>query len=116
MQFHDFCKGLYPPTNGSVLVNGKNTNEQLDVVRRNLGVCPQHNVLFEDLTVQEHLEFFTTLKGMKGSVMRDEVSRMIASIGLTNKKHVAVKMLSGGMKRRLCVGIAFCGGSEVNPL
>ncbi|CAL8113628.1 unnamed protein product [Orchesella dallaii] len=105
--------GLYPPTSGTAVINCQDIRTHMTAIRQTLGVCPQHNVLFEELTVEEHLQFFTSLKGMRGKGMRDEVNRMIIAIGLWQKRNCQVKTLSGGMKRRLCVGIAFCGGSQV---
>lgn len=45
-------------TKGVILVNGKNIKTQTDEIRENIGLCPQHNLLFPDLTVEEHLRFF----------------------------------------------------------
>lgn len=54
----DLLTGLYSPTSGSVHINGYNIRDNLDEVRESLGLCPQHNLLFTDLTVLEHLLFF----------------------------------------------------------
>ena len=45
-------------TNGVVLINDKNIQTHSDDVRHLMGLCPQHNLLFPDLTVEEHLRFF----------------------------------------------------------
>ena len=54
--------GLFPPTAGNAFVNGNSILNSMDRIRESLGLCPQHNVLFDRLTVKEHLEFFTALK------------------------------------------------------
>lgn len=54
--------GLHPPTSGTILVNGRSLQTDLSEVRRELGVCPQRDVLFDDLTVQEHLLLFAAIK------------------------------------------------------
>lgn len=54
--------GLFPPTAGTAYINGNSILSNMDTIRESLGLCPQHNVLFDRLTVQEHLEFFTALK------------------------------------------------------
>lgn len=54
--------GLFPPTSGSAHVDGKSILTDMDAIRESLGLCPQHNVLFDRLTVKEHLEFFINLK------------------------------------------------------
>ena len=50
--------GLFPPTSGTAIVNGCNIRTNLNGVRSSLGLCPQHDVLFGELTVAEHLYFF----------------------------------------------------------
>ena len=54
--------GLYPPSSGSGHINGKSILTDMDSIRESLGLCPQHNVLFDRLTVKEHLKFFINLK------------------------------------------------------
>lgn len=54
--------GLFPPTSGSAQVGQKSILTDIDGIRESLGLCPQHNVLFDRLTVKEHLEFFVNLK------------------------------------------------------
>lgn len=54
--------GLYTPTSGKALVNGHSILDDMEGVRQSLGLCPQHNVLFDRLTVKEHLKFFIRLK------------------------------------------------------
>ena len=54
--------GLFPPTAGTAYINGNSILSNMDDIRQSLGLCPQHNVLFDRLTVKEHLEFFTALK------------------------------------------------------
>ena len=55
--------GMYTPTSGTAKIAGLDVHDQMDQIRRLLGFCPQHNVLWDDLTCQEHIEFFSTLKG-----------------------------------------------------
>ena len=50
--------GFFPPTSGTALVNGYDITTNISGVRQSLGLCPQHNILFDCLTVEEHLEFF----------------------------------------------------------
>lgn len=50
--------GLYAPSGGTASINGYDINTDLDRVRQNMGLCPQHNMLFDKLTVSEHLRFF----------------------------------------------------------
>ena len=54
--------GFFPPTSGTALINGYDITTNISGVRQSLGLCPQHNVLFDCLTVGEHLEFFAKVK------------------------------------------------------
>ena len=78
-----------------------------------LGVCPQHDTLYEDLTVQEHLELYASFKGLEGSDLDNEVRKLIADVNLQEKREEYSRNLSGGQKRRLSVAISFAGRSKV---
>ncbi|XP_021369630.1 ATP-binding cassette sub-family A member 2-like isoform X2 [Mizuhopecten yessoensis] len=104
--------GLFPPTSGYALIYDNDIRTDMDLIRQSLGMCPQHNVLFDKLTVQEHLWFYARLKGMKMEDIKPEMETMLEDIGLSKKRHCRVDCLSGGMQRKLSVGIAFVGGSH----
>ncbi|XP_028910083.1 ATP-binding cassette sub-family A member 2 isoform X2 [Ornithorhynchus anatinus] len=104
--------GLFPPTSGSATIYGRDIRTEMDEIRKNLGMCPQHNVLFDHLTVEEHLWFYSRLKSMAQDEIHKEMEKMIEDLELTNKRHSLVQTLSGGMKRKLSVAIAFVGGSR----
>ena len=53
--------GLIPPTSGQIIVNGFDIATSMDSVRDILGLCPQYNILFDYLTVREHLKLFATV-------------------------------------------------------
>lgn len=59
MTYSDFPLGLFPPTSGTAEVGGYDIVTQIGEVRRSLGLCPQHDVLFDELTVSEHIVFFS---------------------------------------------------------
>ena len=93
--------GLLPPTSGTAHVNGFDVTTDIDLVRRSLGICPQYNVLFDRLTVSEHLKFFSLLNGVPYSKMKTDVETMITDLGIADKRDVKSSSLSGGMKRKL---------------
>uniref|UniRef100_A0A8B9GUY0 P-type phospholipid transporter n=1 Tax=Astyanax mexicanus TaxID=7994 RepID=A0A8B9GUY0_ASTMX len=105
--------GLFPPTAGSVYIKGMDIRTDMNEIRRTLGVCPQHNVLFDMLTVEEHVWFYGHMKGMSSSEVKKEMASLLEDVGLTHKRHEQTKNLSGGMQRKLSVAIAFIGGSKV---
>lgn len=104
--------GLIPPSSGHAMVYGMDIRTDMDIIRQSLGMCPQHNVLFDKFTVQEHLWFYAQLKGMKSEDIQSETDKMIEDLGLPDKRHCRVDGLSGGMQRKLSVAIAFVGGSR----
>ena len=82
-------------------------------IRQSLGLCPQHNMLFSDLTVEEHLIFFAMLKGLSMSEARSSALDYITKLDLLPKRKAKSDTLSGGMKRKLHLGIALIGNSKV---
>ncbi|XP_038571463.1 phospholipid-transporting ATPase ABCA1 isoform X1 [Micropterus salmoides] len=105
--------GLFPPTSGTVYINGLDIRHDMNIIRRTLGVCPQHNVLFDILTVEEHVWFYGCLKGLSEAEVKAELDTLLDDVGLLHKRHEQTKNLSGGMQRKLSVAIAFVGGSKV---
>ncbi|XP_013381483.2 ATP-binding cassette sub-family A member 2-like [Lingula anatina] len=104
--------GLFPPTAGYAQIYGLDIRTDMEDIRKSLGMCPQHNVLFDKMTVEEHLWFYSKLKGMDAKSMKAEMDQMIYDLGLPKKRHSPVDCLSGGMKRKLSVAIAFIAGSR----
>ncbi|XP_061489186.1 phospholipid-transporting ATPase ABCA1 isoform X2 [Rhineura floridana] len=105
--------GLFPPTSGTAFILGKDIRSELSTIRQNLGVCPQHNVLFDELTVEEHIWFYARLKGLSEKLVKKEMEKMAIDVGLPHKLKSKTSKLSGGMQRKLSVALAFVGGSKV---
>lgn len=105
--------GLLAPTSGDALVFGKSILTDMDDIRKNLGVCPQYDILFPELTVKEHLEIFANIKGVNEESLENSVTEMVDEVGLADKLNTVVSALSGGMKRKLSLGIALIGDSKV---
>jgi len=106
--------GLTPPSTGTAYMCGNlDITHDLGTIRKNLGVCPQHDILFPDLTVMQHLELYASFKGVKSSEIKKQAQRMISEVGLLEKAQARSSTLSGGQKRKLSVGIALIGDSKV---
>jgi ATP-binding cassette, subfamily A (ABC1), member 3 len=106
--------GLFKPTSGTAFIDGKDICNQMDEARKSLGLCPQHNVLFDELTVEEHFRFFCQLKGIEDkSEIERETNKYIAALEMEDKRKSLSNKLSGGMKRKLSIGIALCGNSKI---
>uniref|UniRef100_A0A8B9RBJ9 P-type phospholipid transporter n=1 Tax=Astyanax mexicanus TaxID=7994 RepID=A0A8B9RBJ9_ASTMX len=105
--------GLFPPTSGTAYIMGKDIRSELSAIRQSLGVCPQHNVLFSMLTVEEHVWFYARLKGLSEEEVKAEIDQILYDTGLPHKRKSRTCELSGGMQRKLSVALAFVGGSKV---
>lgn len=189
-----FCLalGLFPPTSGRAYINGYEISQDMVQIRKSLGLCPQHDILFDDLTVAEHLYFYAQvsrqvaglldhhggsvgdvlglprreplaslqteaasrspsadleerqwegqdpesagggkqatprpsgspdlrpllfqLKGLSHQKCPEEVARMLHTLGLEDQRDSHCKFLSGGLRRKLSIGIALIAGSKV---
>lgn len=64
--------GFLPPTSGTAWINGLDITRDMEQIRKSLGLCPQHDILFDSLTVSEHLAFFAQVSAAP-SVMADYV-------------------------------------------
>ncbi|KFA77674.1 hypothetical protein S40288_02710 [Stachybotrys chartarum IBT 40288] len=78
-----------------------------------LGIAPQSNVLWDELTVEEHIQIFNRLKCPSNPASREEIYDLIKAIGLKEKIKAQSKTLSGGQKRKLQLGMMLTGGSAV---
>uniref|UniRef100_A0A3Q2YCZ2 ATP binding cassette subfamily A member 1 n=1 Tax=Hippocampus comes TaxID=109280 RepID=A0A3Q2YCZ2_HIPCM len=105
--------GLFPPTSGTAYILGRDIRTELSAIRQSLGVCPQHNVLFSMLTVEEHIWFYARLKGLSEERVKGEMEQILRDTGLPRKRKSKTSTLSGGMQRKLSVALAFVGGSKV---
>ncbi|KAH6817747.1 ATP-binding cassette A1 [Perilla frutescens var. frutescens] len=105
--------GLVHPTSGDALVFGKNILTDMEEIRQSLGVCPQYDILFPELTVKEHLEIFANIKGVSEDCLENVAIEMAEEVGLADKLNTLVSALSGGMRRKLSLGIALIGNSKV---
>jgi ABC-type multidrug transport system ATPase subunit len=108
--------GLTPASGGTASVFGRDLGTDLTAIRRTLGVCPQHDVLWPELTALEHLRIFAAVKGVEGSSRADLDASLLSAlrdVGLEDKADAQTRTLSGGQKRKLSVAIALLGKSEV---
>ncbi|XP_057888774.1 ATP-binding cassette sub-family A member 13 [Melospiza georgiana] len=106
--------GLYPPSSGTIIVDGKDIRTELAAIRTELGVCPQYDVLFNTLTVREHLLLYGSVKAPAWTKeqLDEQVSGALEDVDLCQHQYKPVGALSGGMKRRLSIAISFIGNSK----
>ncbi|KAG7216739.1 hypothetical protein INR49_021122 [Caranx melampygus] len=105
--------GMFPPTSGTASIYGKDICTEMDTIRLSLGMCPQHNILFQHVTVAEQILFYSLMKGRPIAEAEEEVENMLQDLGLPHKRDELTQNLSGGMQRKLSVALAFVGGAKV---
>ncbi|CAL1527412.1 unnamed protein product [Lymnaea stagnalis] len=102
--------GVLKPTSGHVFINDQKIGQSHI---NNLGVCPQQNSLFYYMTVKEHMRFYAGVKGARDTTnTAKEIKKLLNDVELWHARKTPVGDLSYGMKRRLCVALAFVGGSK----
>ncbi|CAB3398546.1 unnamed protein product [Caenorhabditis bovis] len=103
--------GVGAPTNGTAYINNYDVRTNIPSIRKQMGLCPQYNTLFDKLTVMEHLEFFAKLKERRWDP--EEAREMLERLRIEFKADAMAGTLSGGQKRKLSLAIALIGGSEI---
>ena len=104
--------GLFQPSAGDALIEDLSILSDMPQLRRRFGVCPQHDILWDELTAAEHIVIFALMKGVPPGRIRQEIKDRLDEVGLYSVRHSRSATFSGGMKRRLSVAIAAIG----NPL
>lgn len=84
----------------------------MESIRYLLGVCPQHDVLFDTLSIEETILFFSQLKGFSLADAQKECDALTRMFHLQKRKQHLGRELSGGQRRKVSVAIAVCGGSK----
>uniref|UniRef100_A0A672GNR9 ATP-binding cassette, sub-family A (ABC1), member 12 n=1 Tax=Salarias fasciatus TaxID=181472 RepID=A0A672GNR9_SALFA len=107
--------GLFAPSSGTIEVYGRDMQANIDKIRKELGVCMQYDVLFDHMTTKEHLLLYGQIKAPHWSPreLREQVRTILEETGMYAHRHKRVGTLSGGMKRKLSISIAFIGGSRL---
>ena len=96
---------LYAPTGGEATIGGHSVTREPMAVRNIIGVVPQEIALYDDLTARENLSFWGQMYGLSGKSLNTRIDEVLEQIGLTDKAKQRVKTYSGGMKRRVNIGV-----------
>jgi len=97
--------GLLARDAGTVTVNGRTLDTGTVEVKAAIGFVPQEIAIYPDLTARENLRFFGTLYDLSGRELDARIDRILESIGLTDRSNERTDAFSGGMKRRLNIGL-----------
>ncbi len=96
---------LYTPTSGDATIGGHSITKDPMAVKQVIGVVPQEIALYEDLTARENLLFWGQMYGLSGKSLASRVDEVLQQIDLVEKAKDRVKTYSGGMKRRVNIGV-----------
>jgi len=104
---------LLEPTQGDALVMGHSIVREPAAVKAAIGVVPQEIALYPDLSARENLTFWGKMYGLRGAALKSRVDEVLALIGLADRQKEHVTKFSGGMKRRVNIGIALLHRPQV---
>jgi ABC-2 type transport system ATP-binding protein len=93
--------GLFPPTEGSVSIDGLDIGTSLKEIKRIIGVVPQDLALYPTLTAYENLTFFGNMFNLRGNDLRERIMERLQVFGLEKYAKKKISTFSGGMKRRV---------------
>jgi ABC-2 type transport system ATP-binding protein len=96
---------LYTPTSGDAIIGGHSVSKDPMAVRRLIGVVPQDLALYDELTARENLSFWGQMYNLSGKALKTRIDEVLEQIGLTDKANQRIKTYSGGMKRRVNIGV-----------
>lgn len=97
--------GLVEPTSGDARIGGYSIRTQAIQAKRLLGVIPQEIALYQELSARRNLEFFGRMYGLSGRELGQRVDEVLEFIDLKDRQHDRVDTFSGGMKRRVNIGV-----------
>ncbi|MFZ0547510.1 MAG: ATP-binding cassette domain-containing protein [Candidatus Promineifilaceae bacterium] len=96
---------LLTPTGGEAEINGYKIPQQAMAVKKVIGVVPQEIALYDTLSAKQNLVFWGQMYDMSGKALEHRISEVLEQIGLTERANDRVETFSGGMKRRLNIGV-----------
>ncbi len=92
---------LLKPTSGSFSIDGLNYRENKNKLKQRIGIVPQEYALYPSLTAYENLQYFGSMYGLKGNLLKNKILEHIEILGLSKFAHIKISNFSGGMKRRI---------------
>ena len=98
--------GLLSPTSGSATVGGYDVARDPESIRRNIGYMSQKFSLYDDLTVEENIDFFSGIYGVPEQRRGERKDYVLKMAGLEQRRTSMTRLLSGGWKQRLALGCA----------
>lgn len=105
--------GLLEPTSGDAVVGGFSIMKEPDKVKQSIGYMSQRFSLYNDLTIEENIEFFGGVYGLKGKLLEERKKWVLEISNLVGKERSLTGDLPGGIKQRLALGVAVIHKPEI---
>lgn len=105
--------GVIEPTQGFIRIYHSNLSRLLREEKTYIGYCPQKNILFDELTVEEHIYFFSRIKGFDEISSIEEIDKYISMLQLGDKASTQARHLTEGLRRRVSIALALCAHSKI---
>lgn len=126
--------GLVKPTSGEAMVDGRSITSDLDAIQKVIGYCPGSDILYPDLTPEDHIDFISCVRGKKSRLSGSRhtnatptnvktrnrkagditfVSSVLSDVGLIDNRKSKASSLTPGMRRRLSLAIALIGDPKI---
>jgi len=105
--------GLLRPSLGTATVCGKDVQQHTWEVQTMMGVCRQHDTLWDELTAAEHVELYAAMRGCPASQVHEEARRRLRQVSMDGAASLQAGAMSGGMRRRLSLAMALAGDPAV---
>ena len=96
---------LLTPTSGDAVVGGHSVTKEPMAVRKLIGVVPQDIALYEELTARENLSFWGQMYNLSGKELNTRIDQVLEQVGLSSHAKERIRTFSGGMKRRVNIGV-----------
>ena len=107
--FFSILTGIYEPTSGNAFIRGNSILKNIEKTYEYIGYCPQFDLLWEDLSVENTLLFYSRMKNKDKEKIYLMVEKILIDVRLVKFRKYLVRELSGGMRRRLSLGVALIG-------
>jgi len=94
-------------------IDNQELKNDLEYVRQVTGICPQHDILFDTISVEEHLDIFCDFKGVPHDEKEAKIEKIMRDVGVYQHRSTMAKDLSGGNRRKLSVALALVADSKL---
>ena len=105
--------GRVSATHGEAFVFGRSVRSEMSVLQDRIGLCPQDDLLYDELSARQHLTLYARFKGVPEADLTSHVADRLALVNLSDVADQPVTTFSGGMKRRLSVALSTCGSPQL---